>query len=148
MDSLRPLIAYTKWANEIWLDAVFTQASGDEYMTRTISHIFLAEQAWFQRIYAEEVRPDVFSTLAQDELRSMAARHGNRYNDLLGTDLSRVISYRKFNGEPMESTVLDILNHLVTHGSHHRGQLAVHASRNGLKPPDTAYITFTRSKKG
>ena len=147
MNTLKGLVAHANWANRLWLEIVASRANNDEYLRRLISHIYLAEQAWFQRIFAEEVRPDVFSTLECDELRQMADRHAGRYAEVLATDLSRVIAYRRFNGDPYESSVLDILNHVITHGAHHRGQMAAYASRVEIAPPDTSYISFARLGK-
>ena len=147
MDGLERLVAYTCWANRAWADFVHAHAAHDEYLAMVVSHVHLAEQVWFQRVYGEETRGDVFSTLPEAELRAIAATSKKRYAELLDSDRDRTVAYRKLNGEPQESQVLDILNHLVTHGSHHRGQMAAHASRNGLTPPDTSYITYARTRK-
>ena len=147
MNGLERLVAYTCWANGAWLDFVHPHAAHDEYLTMLISHIHLAEQVWFQRVYGEENRKDVFSTLPEGEVRAIAAVNQERYVEQLDSDLDRVVAYRRLNGEPLESSLLDILNHLVTHGSHHRGQMARYASQAGLKAPDTSYITYTRTQK-
>jgi uncharacterized damage-inducible protein DinB len=147
MDNLKRLAAYTCWANRSWLDFVHSHAPSDDYLAMMISHIYLAEQVWFQRVYGEPTRGDVFSTLTRAELEEMAPRHKDRYAEQLESDLSRIVGYTKLNGEPQESQMLDILNHVITHGSHHRGQMAAYASKNGLKPPDTSYITFSRTQK-
>ncbi|NUM53625.1 MAG: hypothetical protein HUU46_08280 [Candidatus Hydrogenedentes bacterium] len=144
MDNLDRLVAYTCWANRTWLDFVHAHAAKDDFLTMTISHIYLAEQIWFQRIYGEELRGDVFSTLTKPELEAIASRVKERYAEQLESDLHRVLRYTRLNGEAMESVVLDILNHLVTHGSHHRGQMARHAAQGGLKPPETSFIGFSR----
>ncbi len=145
MKGLEQLVAYTCWANRAWLDFVHSHAAKDDYLTMMISHIYLAEQIWFQRVYGEETRNDVFSTLTKAELQELAPRNVERYAEQLESDLERTLQYKRLNGEPMESSILDILNHLVTHGSHHRGQMARHASQAGLKAPETSYITYART---
>ena len=145
INGLNRLVAYTCWANRTWLDFVHSRAAKDEFLTMMISHIYLAEQIWFQRVYGEETRNDVFSTLTKVELEEMAPRLTERYAEQLESELERTLHYKRLNGEPMESTLLDILNHLVTHGSHHRGQMARHASQGGLNPPETSYITYSRT---
>ncbi len=146
MDALDRLVSYTQWANHTWLDFVREHCAEDEYLRMMISHIYLAEQVWFQRIYGEAVRPDVFSTLDLSELAHMADFHESRYAEQLAGDLLRVVRYAKFDGESMQSSIVDMLNHVVTHGSHHRGQMATHVSRSGLKPPETSFITFSRRR--
>lgn len=147
MDNLQRLAAYTCWANRTWLDFVYSHAASDDYLTMMISHIYLAEQVWFQRAYCGPTRSDVFSTLTKAELEEMAPLHKDRYTEQLESDLSRIVSYTKLNGEPQASQMLDILNHIITHGAHHRGQMAAYASKSGLKPPDTSYINFSRTQK-
>lgn len=144
MGCLERLVAYTCWANREWLEFVYSHAAKDEFLTKIISHIYLAEQVWFQRIYGEDALNDVFATLPKTELERVAARTKERYAEQLESDLTRVLRYKRLNGDPMESEVLDILDHLVTHGSHHRGQMARYASQCGLIPPETSYITYTR----
>ncbi|GMV99702.1 MAG: hypothetical protein AMXMBFR84_08410 [Candidatus Hydrogenedentota bacterium] len=144
MNSLKPLTEYTCWANRTWLDFTFGGAANDEYLRKMISHVYLAEQIWFQRILGEPLRTDVFSVLTKEELDALSPRMEARYDEILDTDLSRVLKYTRLNGEPLESQIGDILHHLVTHGSHHRGQMARHASQLGIQPPETSFIGFTR----
>ena len=147
MDSLKQLIDYTCWGNRLWLDFVFANAPNDEYLTKIISHVYCAERIWFQRIYGEALDTGIFVTLPKAELEEIAKRMETRYADVLTTDLDRVLKYTRLNGEPMESSLLEILHHLVTHGSHHRGQMARHAAQAGLNPPESSYIGFSRVRR-
>ena len=147
MDGLKQLIAYTNWGNRLWLDYVHADAPNDEYLTKTISHIYCAERIWFQRIYDETLDTGIFETLPKKELEAIATRAEARYAEALKADLTHVFHYRKLNGEPMASTLLDILHHLITHGSHHRGQMARHAAQNDLNPPESSYIGYSRLTK-
>jgi uncharacterized damage-inducible protein DinB len=145
MDNLKRLVAYTEWGNRTWLDFIHAHAPDDAYLTLMISHVYLAERVWFQRIYGEETRNDVFTTASHAELEALAPVLKQRYQELLAGDLARVVEYKRFDGEAMASEIADILNHLVTHGSHHRGQMARYASQQlGIKPPETSYIMFSR----
>ena len=147
MDSLKQLIDYTCCGNRLWLDFVFANAPNDEYLTKIISHVYCAERIWFQRIYGEALDTGIFATLPKAELEEIAKRMETRYADVLTTDLDRVLKYTRLNGEPMESSLLEILHHLVTHGSHHRGQMARHAAQAGLNPPESSYIGFSRVRR-
>lgn len=146
MDTLNRLAGYANWANRVWLEYVFERAADDEYLTAMISHIYLAEKVWFQRVDGETPDKDVFLTLSHDELKEIATSCEARYAELIASDLSRIIPYRRLNGEAQESELGDILDHLITHASHHRGQMATYASRNNLDPPETSYITYTRTQ--
>ena len=146
MDTSQQLIAYTHWANRAWLEFVFGEAEADAYLAGMISHIYLAERVWFQRIHDEPLDSDIFATLSHEELLDTAAKCEARYGEQLNADLSRVLKYSRMNGDPMASTIEDILNHLITHASHHRGQMATYASEKNLGAPETSYITYTRKK--
>lgn len=128
----------------MWLDFIVRDAASDTRLTGMISHIYLAEQAWFQRIFDEDVYPGVFETRSAAELTAMAETHEGRYAYVLERDLDRIIAYKRFNGDPYETPLGDILLHLVTHSSHHRGQMATHASREKLSFPTTDFINFSR----
>lgn len=47
-------------------------------------------------------------------------------------------------GVKYESTVLDILTHVVNHSTYHRGQIASLIAATGTKPAVTDYIALTR----
>ena len=144
MPTLPKLILYNLWANQSWLEHIATKYSDDEYLRKMISHILLGEQAWFQRISAQPVDKDVFRLLNNEQLRALWKTHEKLYEEVLAGDLERVIAYTRFNGDQFQSSISDILMHLVTHGSHHRGQLATHASKMKYESLNTDYINYTR----
>ncbi|MBI5095944.1 MAG: DUF664 domain-containing protein [Candidatus Hydrogenedentes bacterium] len=144
MEYLQRLAAYTSWANRLWLDFAYDTAQEEGYLTRLVSHVYLAERVWFQRIRGEATDKDVFKTQTKVELLDLADQHLHRYSDVLSSDLRRVLTYRRFTGDEYESALSDILLHLFTHGSHHRGQMASYASQKKLGPPNTDLITFSR----
>ncbi len=145
MQTLDRLIAYTSWANKAWLDFAFSAGAADPYFAAMISHIYLAEQVWFQRVHNEPLDSDVFATKTKEELLHLATRHDSRYAEILADDLDRTIAYRRFNGEAHESVLSDILLHLITHGAHHRGQMATAASKAKLPFPTTDFINYSRT---
>jgi uncharacterized damage-inducible protein DinB len=57
------------------------------------------------------------------------------------------IQFRRATGVEYHARVLDIIYHLLTHGYHHRGQLAAHYARAGIKYPNTDHINFLVEKK-
>jgi uncharacterized damage-inducible protein DinB len=48
----------------------------------------------------------------------------------------------RFTGEKYRSPISDILVHLSHHGAHHRGQMAMHISAEGVTPINTDFIQF------
>jgi uncharacterized damage-inducible protein DinB len=142
VNCLTKLVDHCLWANDAWIGFIAEHAPSDTFAITRMSHILLGERAWFQRIAGEQVDPAVWSPLGFDELRETHRRHRDQYRRLLQGDLERIVPYTRFSGERYQSQVGDILLHLVTHGAHHRGQLATHVSSRGLKPINTDYVQY------
>lgn len=146
MEYLQRLSEYTMWANRLWLEYTYSFTTTEDYLTRLVSHVYLAEQAWFQRIRGEDVDKEVFRTRTRDELLGLAELHRLRYSEVLEGNLDRILKYRRFNGEEYESRLSEIVLHLFTHGSHHRGQMAAYASQKAARgAPVTDFIAFSRT---
>lgn len=146
MDPLHRLIGHSQWANRRWIDFVFDAEPADAHLARLISHILLAERIWFQRVAGEPTDKDVFATQSKDQLLRMLELHDAIYGDLAKSDLSRVLHYRRLNGEPQQSLLSDIVLHLLVHGAHHRGQMAAYASQHKLAAPPTDFIAYARTE--
>lgn len=63
-----------------------------------------------------------------------------------GPKLDSPIRYSSTEGVNYESTLADILTHVVNHSSYHRGQIANMVASAGAKPAVTDYIALTRKK--
>jgi uncharacterized damage-inducible protein DinB len=144
MTYLAKLVQHCSWANQVWIDLIAqaTPDSRDEYLSRMISHVLLGEQAWFQRIMRQELDRDIWRVMPVAEMRERHQLHTQHYATLLAGELQQPVEYRRFTGEEYRSSIGDILLHLCTHGMHHRGQMAAHASKNGLALPNTDFINF------
>ncbi|HRK33801.1 MAG TPA: DinB family protein [Candidatus Hydrogenedentes bacterium] len=143
MDSLSKLIDHMIWANGAWRRFVEQAAPNDAFLAKIVSHLYLAEQVWLQRIAGEPVDAEVFRTRGADELDRMMSAHPVRFHELIASDISRVVAYQRFNGDAYEATVEEILLHLITHASHHRGQMAPYAVKLGLQALNTDYINYS-----
>ena len=142
MSDLPKLLHYSSWANEAWIRFVSASCPNDEYLVTRLSHILHGERAWLQRVAGEEPDRDIWSPMTIPRLLEVHGDHRKAIAGLLGEDLGRIVSYRRFTGEVYQSPVRDILLHLVSHGGHHRGQMATHASGLGLRPINTDFIQF------
>ena len=63
-------------------------------------------------------------------------------HELIASRLLDVIHFRRASGEEYHASVADILYHLVTHGYHHRGQLAALCARAGVPYPSVDHIDY------
>jgi uncharacterized damage-inducible protein DinB len=70
--------------------------------------------------------------------------------DSLGeAGIDRVFEYRLFNGSPGASPLWQMLQHIVNHGSYHRGQVTTMIRQLGCQPPKGGMdlIGFYRARK-
>lgn len=58
--------------------------------------------------------------------------------------LSERVAYKNSKGEPWNSTVEDVLTHVVLHSAYHRGQIASLMRAAGEQPAYTDYIHAVR----
>lgn len=142
MQYLNHLINHTIWANEKWIDFYTLKLPEDEHLCKILCHILLGEQVWFQRIRGEKLNRKIWRILSSEKLHSMQQENSKIYRQLLDSDLAERIEFQRFTGETGTSSIGNILLHLCTHGSHHRGQIASHVSSIGLKPINTDYIAY------
>lgn len=155
------LLAYTEWANHLFLEAV-AALSPEDYardlrgshrgVRGTLLHTFGAEHLWLQRyrglphsdLPTEETLPDLASLRQR-----WAAHEAERREWLAGLPEDageRIIDYRNLKGEPFSAPLGPLVQHLANHGSYHRGQVAVFLRQLGLKPPTTDLVAFDREQ--
>ena len=144
-ESLAKLVRHSNWANAQLVDFLLIEKIDDPVVLKLICHIGHGESAWFQRIYAQPVNPDIFRIVPLEELRALFVEHEQFYDEQLRGDLSRELDYVRFNGDACRSSVEEILLHLATHGFHHRGQIATLLSKRGTKMPNLDFISFSRT---
>jgi uncharacterized damage-inducible protein DinB len=139
---LLKLVAQSQWANAKWVEVVHAQATQDARPRELLAHILLSERVWFERIAGQQVSTTTFSVLTKDELLRGFAENVATYRQLIGSRLPDVVHFRRATGEEYHATVADIIYHLVTHGYHHRGQLAGYHARAGVPYPSVAHIDY------
>jgi uncharacterized damage-inducible protein DinB len=161
VEDFRLLYEYNSWANGRSLDAC--SALSDEQFTRdlgssfpsvrdTLSHICEVEWLWLERWQgrsASSLRPGSdFTTL--DSLRR---RWQEVETSLLGyisplkaEDIARIVEHTTTKGVPQAAPLWQMLQHLVNHGTYHRGQVATMLRQLGAKPNSSDLIFFYRER--
>ncbi len=146
------LVAHMAWADDrvaaalaagVWEDGTPPDAA------RWFAHLAGAARVWLARIEGASASP---LAVWPDGLAPVDAavhlRVAHRAFAALARDaegLARRIVYTNSTGEAFESTVSDILTHLVQHAAHHRGQIAAAIRTGGQTPPVTDFIQFARA---
>lgn len=150
-DSLRRellrLVEHSVWANLKWVEAVYSQSEPEERPRELLGHLMVGERAWFERIEGAQKTTTMFPLLSDDELVRGFAANADTFRRLIGSHLEDVVHFRRASGEEYRARVADIIHHLLTHGYHHRGQLAAHFARVGMAYPNTDHINFLIQNK-
>ncbi len=160
---LQTMIDYHYWARDRLLDAL-EPLSAEQYrrdlgssfksIRDTVTHIYAAEWAWYQRWHGVSpqalVDPDRFVDLAA--LRQAWVEHGEKIRAFVdGLDdagVGTVISFTLFNGTTGASPLWQMVQHVVNHASYHRGQVTTMLRQVGAAPPKSLdMIAYYRSRE-
>ena len=153
-------INFNLWANiqkTDWLlskDPVLMTAtvnSSFPTLHKTLEHIWVAECIWMKRIKGEpfqnllEVCAGKDTKFVAEILLNQSKDYITFLNDLPETSLHDVIAYTLLSKDTGSATIAHILQHVVNHGSYHRGQLVTMGRELGLiDPPKTDYMEYIR----
>lgn len=149
LQDLKTLIDFHYWALHRALDAAgqltteqFTRDLGSSFKSvrDTLAHLYSAEWAWYQRWNGTSPTAhlpfDQFPDAASiREIWAAQETKVRAYLDsLTDADVTRVIDYRALNGSPGSSQIGQMVQHVVNHGSYHRGQLTTMFRQLGASP--------------
>lgn len=155
---LEKLLDYHQWAYARLLEAV---APLDEAAYRaprglffdslhgTLNHLAVADRIWLARVEGQPWQFERLDAEAAPDREALAVflaegvtgwrRWLDRQNE---TDLERLLDYRNMAGQEQRQSLADIVQHLVNHGTHHRGQMSAALTALGQPAPLLDYIYF------
>lgn len=155
---LRELLAYQRWANHAFVEALRALPataldrrleSSFSSLRATLAHLVGAELIWVDRweggagVLPADVEEAGLEALATT--LEAVARRQDAVLDRLGEEgLDDELVYRDRAGNPHRSTYRHMIQHVVNHGTYHRGQLATLLRQVGAVPPSTDFIKYTR----
>jgi uncharacterized damage-inducible protein DinB len=162
LQELHTLVDYHYWARDRLLDAVerltpeqFTRDLGNSFPSfrDTVVHLYAADWIWCSRWEGEspQAMPDPGAFPDVVTLRRTWQEHEGRVRavlDALGTDgIGRVIEYRNTSGQAGAQPFWQMLQHVVNHGSYHRGQVTTMIRQLKAVPPKSMdLIAFYRER--
>ena len=156
------LVEYHLWARARLIAAVaalsteqFTRELGSSFgsVRDTMAHLYGADEVWLERWRGGSPRglppatrfPDLASLQAawaelDPKLRAFVA-------GLDAAGLARALTYQAFNGQTATLPYWQMLQHVVNHGSYHRGQVTTLLRQLGTKPGQgTDLVAFYRER--
>jgi uncharacterized damage-inducible protein DinB len=140
--TLLRLLDQSLWANRQWVEFVYSQPDPEVRPRELLAHLMLGERIWFERIAGQQTTSSLWPLMSKDELIQGFIGNTVTFLQLISSRLEDVIHFRRDSGQEYHARVEDIIHHLLTHGYHHRGQLAAHYARCGIKYPNTDHINF------
>ena len=159
-DEVRTLYDYNSWANHRMLDACAPltpeQLSRDlkssfPSVRATLEHIVWAEWLWLERWKGSShsgPSAEEFADLAAIRTRwnQVEAELQQFVRGLNAADLDRTVTYRNTKGKEFSNPMAHMLQHLVNHGTYHRGQVTTMLRQLGAAPVATDLIAFYRER--
>jgi uncharacterized damage-inducible protein DinB len=161
LQDLQTLLDYNYWARDRVFDALDPltpeQAMRDlggsfASVHDTVTHIYSAELVWFGRWNGES--PTLLTGAAFPDLAAVRrawAGHEAKMrafvSDLGDAGVDRVFEFKMFSGQPTAAPFWQMLQHVVNHGTYHRGQITTKLRQLGAQPAKSLdMIAFYRAQ--
>jgi uncharacterized damage-inducible protein DinB len=163
LQDVRTLLDYHYWARDRVLEAAglltqeqYTRDLGSSFRSvrDTLVHLYSGEWNWYSRW--QGVSPTAMLSPLEfpdvTTLRTPWVDHEGKmraFVEGLGEEgITRVIEYKMLDGRPGATPFWQMLQHLVNHGSYHRGQVTTMLRQLGAQPAKSMdLIAFYRVQK-
>ena len=156
-DDIQLLYRYNRWANATILKAVaplsaedFSRKLGGSFpsVRETVVHIMGAEWIWLRRWKAVSP-PALLSAAEFPDLNSIKRKWPEIETEqmdfvagITDTALHQPLKYVNLKGQPFEYPLGCVMQHLVNHGSYHRGQVTNFLRQLGAQPVATDLLVY------
>ena len=160
-EEMRVLFDFNAWANRRTLHAAsalspeqFTRSMGSSFSSvrDTLVHVCSGEWVWLERFQRRS--PEAFPDLRHLDTVSALREHWSSQEAALlafvGTlteqNLDAVLEYRTFKFGVYRNPLWQSMQHVVNHGTYHRGQVATLLRQLGAQPLPTDLMHFYRER--
>ncbi len=155
------LFTYNDWANKRALQAAsaltpeqFIKPLGNSFSSvrDTLAHLYGAETIWLQRFKGES--PSAFPDTSQiNDIAALRKHWDPIASDLLHyvsgltqADIDRIVEYKTMKFGVYSNPLWQSLQHVVNHGTYHRGQITTMLRQLGAQPILTDLMHFYRER--
>ena len=160
-EDMRALYDFNAWANRRALHAAsalkpeeFTRTMGSSFSSvrDTLAHIYGAEWIWLERFQGRS--PSALPDTAQfADVASLRDRWNEHEAQLLKfvralsqADLDQVLEYKTMKFGVYKNPLWQSMQHVVNHGTYHRGQVTTLLRQLGAQPILTDLMHFYRER--
>ncbi len=161
VEDFRLLYDYNAWADHRALEACaalnaeqFTRDLGSSFpsVRDTLLHVMQVEWLWLERWHGRS--PASFAAHGDySDVEAIRRRWLEIERVMLdyiaslsSEDVQRVVQHKTTAGVPQSQPLWQMLQHVVNHGTYHRGQVAAMLRQLGAKPIATDLIFFYRER--
>jgi uncharacterized damage-inducible protein DinB len=160
-EEMRVLFDFNAWANHRALEATsaltaeqYTRSLGSSFsaVRDTLVHICSGEWVWLERFegrsptaFPDATHLDTVTVLREHWLAQEAALL-KFVRGLTQQDLERVLEYRTLKFGTYRNPLWQSMQHVVNHGTYHRGQVTTLIRQLGGKPVLTDLMHFYRER--
>ncbi|MBI5433344.1 MAG: DinB family protein [Planctomycetes bacterium] len=145
----RRLFAYEAWANREVLTSLARVTEVPPKALGRFAHLLSAQRLWLERALGVPQTTPVWPTpelqRCAEELNALGKEWQAFVERLDDAKLDAAVRYVNTKGEPWQSRLGDVLDHLIAHSAYHRGQIASDLRSAGLVPAYTDLIHATRN---
>lgn len=151
---LQSLFRHKAWANEELFAAVASLDAADRAeerhaATRLLNHIFVADRIFVGHLSGTPhgyTATNTTDTPALDALRAQVADTDRWFVDYVGAatpaQLDEAVAFVFTDGAHGRMTRAEMLGHVLTHGSYHRGAVGRILSQAGVTPPRDIFTVY------
>ena len=160
-EEMKVLYDYNAWANRREMEAAsaltteqFTKPLGSSFSSvrDTLAHILGAEWVWLERFQGRSPSslPDGSQYADLATLRAAWLEHEARLLKFVAglkqDDLNRVMEYKTLKFGTYSNPLWQSMQHVVNHGTYHRGQITTMLRQLGAQPMLTDLMHFYRER--
>lgn len=141
------LFEYNLWANQKFAEVLVSNEFKHPKILRFISHTANAQLIWFDRVNGKVSQTPVWIEYPISEAIDLLINNSKAWLRLLNEkeDFTSAITYVDSGGASHQSVLSDIITHVANHGTHHRGQIALLLREEGIAPPASDFMYFSRA---
>lgn len=144
------MFAYDYWANKVTFRSIEDLANGQERPHTLLAHVVGVQKLWHHRLTGQEtdgltVWPVIHDSEFKRELEERYGEWWELLRDISSEDLDETVDYDTVQGQGYNTTVADILSHVLLDAASHRAQIAAIIKEMGGTPAVTDFITYART---
>ncbi|QOJ30410.1 MAG: DinB family protein [Ignavibacteriales bacterium] len=145
---LLSFIRYDTWATGMLIDAYRKAENPPAKTLETLAHIISSRYIWYYRVIGEPSPVKIWEDYKPEDLRKELKQITSLWLDFLRTlkddDVYTEITYKNNAGVEFTTPLFQIIFHLHSHSSYHRGQVMTLIRPHIKEVPVLDYIVFNR----